>query len=132
MRLVPANEVLGIWEKAQPLIQKAIDTEAMPHLSFADVLNDLVTGNQQLWMGEDVVICTQIQVYPQCKSLVLTFCGGENMASWFAEAYAKIKAWAILMGCQEVLVVGRPGWEKCFPEFTKISIIMRVGLCQAE
>jgi hypothetical protein len=54
------------------------------------------------------------------------------METWFADAYEKIKAWATLNGCQEVLVVGRPGWERMFPEFTKITITLRLGLCQAE
>lgn len=125
---VQPYDVLGVWPKVRPYIQKAIDTEDAPHLSAEDLLNELVWGRQQLWMGEGVVICTQIQTFPQCKSCVLTFCGGENIKSWFADAYSKIKAWATLMDCNEVLVVGRPGWEACFPEFKKIAITLRLGL----
>jgi hypothetical protein len=116
----------------RPLIQKAIDTEEQPHLSAEDVLNELIYGRQTLWYGDGVAIVTQLQTFPQCKSCVLTFCGGENMASWFPEAHAKIKAWATLNDCQEVLIVGRPGWEKYFPDMKKITITMRLGLCQGQ
>lgn len=129
---VQPYEVLGVWPKVRPLIQKAVDTEEMPHLSPEDLLNELIYGRQQLWLGEKAAVVTQIQTYPQCKSCVLTFCGGDDMQSWFAEAHAKIKAWATLNGCQEVLVVGRPGWEKFFPDMKKITITLRLALDQPE
>jgi hypothetical protein len=128
MNLIQPYEVLSVWPKVRPLIQKAIDTEAGPHLSAEDVLNQLIYGKQQLWLGEHAAIVTELQTFPQCKSLVLTFCGGDNINTWFQDAYAKIESWARLMECDEVLVVGRPGWEAMFKDFKKIHVTLRLAL----
>lgn len=84
------------------------------------ILANLQKGAMQCWLvmkGEEIraVILTEIRktIIKECVIVVTT---GEDMSLWI-HLLKTLENYAILMGCQKIIGIARPGWEKVLKPF---------------
>ena len=65
-------------------------------------------------MNEDAAFVTRIVIYPHCKALQITSCGGRNLRKWLPEAEKLFEAFARYHGCSRLEIIGRKGWTRIF------------------
>lgn len=110
---IPSYYVTPVWEKAEPLVRKAIDYVDSGYRS-EDILKRLVTSEMQLWIVNEyeAAAVTMLSIYPQFKSCLVVALAGDNLDSWFDDLMSKIEDWADMMGCKYVEEYGRKGWQR--------------------
>jgi len=127
---VPPLQVIDWWEEAGPRIQKALDTIETGY-RLEDVAKKILSQHAQLWVipGKAAAV-TEIHIYPQHKTLVISFLGGDDMASWFDDMMNVLESYAKVMECRYIEEYGRPGWERIGNRigFEKVYTVMRKDL----
>jgi hypothetical protein len=83
-----------------------------------DIKNELLKGNQQLWIAYDDkiygAVVTEVMQYPQMKALTMHFTGGIELFKWKNEMLSVLRSFAKDCGCQTIESFGRTGWKKVF------------------
>ena len=72
----------------------------------ADLLRDLYRGEARMWLGERAAIVTQH--VDRCLHVWLA--GGDLRE--IVEMRVGVEAYARALGCQEITITGRRGWER--------------------
>jgi len=94
------------WAFALPLLLPAIE-RAGTHWP-ADVLDTLIEGRTQLWIGERSALVTEIVVYPRLKACNIWLAGGD--LEEVVEMQRSVAEGARARGCTRLELKGRPGW----------------------
>lgn len=123
---VPIWDVDLRWPEAAPMLAKALDTQES--LSIESVYQGVKDGKFHLWVGDDVAIITEIQQFPLERICVGVLCGGAVVERWESTMNAAVTRYARAMGCRAVVIVGRRGWSKVWPEFKIDGYVMRKSL----
>lgn len=109
---IPSAYVDQLWPVAAPLIQKVLD-EYDTGYSLDDLKARCMSQDMQLWLYRDqAAFLSEIQVFPQHKTLHVPYIGGDGLAEWFDEAFAALEAFARRMGCKYISGCGRRGWVR--------------------
>ena len=115
-----------------PFIDKAL--EKAPEYTFEDIIKDVLNNEAFIFSidnGDEVVgvAVTRYEIHPQKKYLQIHLLGGKDMTEWVSELRAKMKEFAILLGFDGVVIYGRPGWKKIFPDLRceRIILIDEIG-----
>lgn len=104
------NQIDDVKEWVAPLLDK-ITKKFDCGYSTEDILYALKAQDMQLWSwNKDVVLVTQVTVYPQYKVLFVLFVAGSNMGEWFNPAMEVLEKYAASLGCKYVTGEGRKGW----------------------
>jgi|TARA_R110000803_G_scaffold181749_2_gene244153 hypothetical protein len=115
----PNQEVDTIWHKVKDYF------EATAEYTYGRyTANDIRTGiksnsNQQLWIAHEEgkvfgFVVTEPLQYPQLKSLIMHFTGGEELNLWKEDMLKTIQGFAYSQGCDIIESLGRGGWGKIF------------------
>lgn len=133
IRQIPYWEVENVWKDAEPLITKVVAVQ--DEWDLRSVYQKLVNPHDpmpfQLWLGGEFALITQVQAFPSGKRKCLLFmCGGEDIAA-IAAAQPTVEDWARrFMGCQKLMISGRPGWLKVLDGFKATNTVMEKELCR--
>lgn len=129
--LVPKEEVTKIWPQVEPYIKAALDVFPNRY-EPPDVFIEILIGEQTLWLAfekEDtgeihILGCWTLRIldYPQTKSCLIEWVGGENIDEWFVDGMKYIEDYAKDMGCSMIEANGRIGWK---PRVEKMGWTMR-------
>jgi len=94
-------------------IQSALKKGGDTH-SFIDIVDGVISGHMQLWMGESGCAVTEILVYPNKKILHVFLAGGDqgHGIEQITDMHDDAVAWAKAQGCQGMSISGRKGWKK--------------------
>lgn len=95
-------------------LQKALDHGNNCH-SLEDVFAALKSGEMQCFWSDEAFVVTQVCQYPQKRVLVVPFAAG-RLAD-VMRLQPQVVAHAKSNGCEDLLVIGRRGWEKVLPKF---------------
>ena len=114
--LIPPDHIDAVWLKAGPLLKKATDLSG-DRYKVSDVYRQLRKGDKNLWIafeGDAVLgaVTSEVVDYPGRRMLILHFCGGEDMASWFTPMLDTLERWARDNNCNGIEVFGRDGWKR--------------------
>lgn len=101
------NPLLAELERCRPFLEPTLNSGRH---SWDDVVRMIVEGKAQLWPGKTSAMVTEVHQFSTGKTLQC-WLGGGDMAEMMAMEPG-ILAWARLVGCTEVLVEGRRGWER--------------------
>lgn len=102
------RDAVADFARCRPFLEAAIELTGTHHLS--DVVHGIADGVFHFWPGEKCAAVTQVYTYPRVKYLHIFIAGGD-----LEELLAMVplfKSWAKHLGCTELTVAGRPGWEK--------------------
>lgn len=122
---VDPERVFDFWQFARPLIKSAIDATGLS--DFADIENDVLSGNQLLWLAVSDHIEAAATTHLSRDVCTLTACGGHNRERWI-ELRKQIEAYAKAEGCKCVRLYGRKGWERVLEDYRVEYIIMEKAL----
>lgn len=94
--------------------------------SFQDVMAKVLAGDFQLWVGPDGAAVTQVVDFPQKRVLHVLYAGGEmQQIIDFQESAA---TWGRALGCSEMTLSGRMGWQRVLKDWTPQSVVMSMEL----
>lgn len=112
---VTSKEILGIWDKIAPMLQKAID-KTQHDFDIEDILKFLLSSDMQLWIwveNAQIIACcvSQIINYPRRKVCQLPYIAGSGLKR-FIESENIIMQWARKQGCSQLEGFDRGGWVR--------------------
>ena len=81
---------------------------------FKDIVDGVMSGHMQLWMGANGCAVTEIIVYPNKKVLHVFLAGGDKGygIKQITDMHDDAMAWGKQQGCDGMTVAGRKGWKK--------------------
>ncbi len=97
------------FKRCRPFLQAALDLAGGTH-TMADVVQGIADGVFHFWPGEKSAAITRVHEYPRARYLHIFLAGGD-----LDELLAMVplfKSWAKHLGCTELTLAGRPGWER--------------------
>lgn len=126
MQYVPAWEVEEVWQRASPLLALAVERQTAFNLEGLKAM--LLRGEMHLWLNESAAMVTQIQTFQLERICVIVLCGGSGLETWAEKIRGTILKYAKSFGCAAVMVYGRSGWSRVFPELRVTDTVMRYKL----
>jgi hypothetical protein len=118
----PSCELLEpLWRRQRHYLNDAIE-RARGLYTEADIHRLILLGDMQFWTGKQAAAVTEITSYPQCRVLRFVLAGGdiEDIKAW----EPKIVEWARGLGCTQVEIFGRPGWERIFKDYQRLCVVL--------
>lgn len=110
-------------------IGSALEYNAGTH-SIEDIMHSVATGEMQLWAGKDTALIGLVTVHPQ-KKIYHILLGGGNLEE-IEEMAPSVIHFAKFMGCEEITMAGRKGWERTslFKKlgFAPMQIVMKMEI----
>ena len=94
-------------------IQSALNKGGDTH-DFKDIVDGVISGHMQLWMGANGCAVTEIIVYPNKKVLHVFLAGGDQGQGikQITDMHDDAMAWGKQQGCVGMTVTGRKGWKR--------------------
>ena len=94
-------------------IESALKKGGETH-DFKDIVDGVLSGHMQLWMGTNGCAVTEIIVYPNKKVLHVFLAGGDKGygIKQITDMHDDAMAWSKQQGCDGMTVAGRKGWKK--------------------
>ena len=90
-------------------IESALQYSGGTH-SFQDIVDGVLCGHMQLWVGESGCAVTQISVYPKKKVLHVFLAAGDmDQIIDFQDSAIQF---AKMNGCDSMTIAGRSGWKR--------------------
>lgn len=125
---VHRDDVDETWPLVRHFIDEALERGGRH--TPDEVYEDLMDGKAQLWVawGSDPVeflgvMVTYIQRHPLSTILRIWLCVGKDRKRW-VHHLPVVEAWAKEQGCDAVVAVVRPGWEKVLTEYQKTHVTL--------
>ena len=78
--------------------------------SIADVVQQTLAGDAQLWVEPDAVIVTEVLQMPNARVLNFWLAAGKRAA--LLPLHRRVLTWGKSIGCDRAVMVGRSGWER--------------------
>lgn len=97
------------FRRLQDHVEAALEYSQGTHTA-EDVLEQISTGELQLWPGKDSVVITQIITFPRKKVLHIFLAGGNQKELKEMDPY--VVQWAKDQGCTALTFTGRLGWAR--------------------
>ena len=94
-------------------IESALKKGGETH-DFKDIVDGVLSGHMQLWMGANGCAVTEVIVYPNKKVLHVFLAGGDKGygIKQITDMHDDAMAWGKEQGCNGMTVAGRKGWKK--------------------
>ena len=92
-------------------IEDALEYAKGTH-TIDDIWNGIVDGTFQFWPGDKSAIITEVQIYPQKKTMHIFLAGGD--LNELLEMEKSVRAFAETIGCNSMSISGRRGWLRIF------------------
>lgn len=110
---VAAPLVPAMWPHALPLLAPtiAMGGENTPAAIYAALLE----GRMVLWRNDWAYAVTRWEDWPLGRTAYVIV-GGREPKAWIRDAVAVWKQWARDLGCTQIRMTGRPGWQRLVPE----------------
>jgi hypothetical protein len=102
-------DILGKLKYCRNWIESALAYSGGTH-EYMDIVDGVISGHMQLWMGESGCAVTEITVYPKKKVLHVFLAAGDM--DQIKDFEASAAEFAKQNGCDAMTVAGRPGWKK--------------------
>ena len=123
---VPYWDVANVWPRVSGCVQKALARQNEWRLT--DMLEQITSQRMQLWVVPwKIAVVTQVLTYPGARICMVVLCGGEGLVE-HKDAFDEIERWAGSIGCDEMRLQGRKGWQRVYPGYEPIATVMRKRL----
>ena len=99
--------------RSKDWIQSALNKGGNTH-EFKDIVDGIISGNMQLWLGANGCAVTEIVVYPNKKVLHVFLAGGDQGQGieQITDMHDDAMEFGKQQGCIGMTVTGRRGWKK--------------------
>jgi hypothetical protein len=96
-------------------------------MGYEDVLKGVRSGEYQLWAAEGSVVITTVDLFPRIKQLTVII-GAGDLREIDDELRPMIETWARSIGCDTMLIMGRPGWERALDGYRRTCVVLEKRL----
>jgi hypothetical protein len=98
-------------------------------VTAADVLDQSGAGQAQLWgyaEGGQVTFAAATRVHEMAQGKLCTIWvgAGAGTPEVFRAVHDAIESWALSIGCFALEIVGREGWQKLIPGYTREAVVL--------
>ena len=99
--------------ECQKWIESALKKGGDTH-DFKDIVDGVLSGHMQLWLGVKGCAVTEIVVYPNKKVLHVFLAGGDkgHGIKQITDMHDDAVTWGKAQGCDGMTIAGRRGWKK--------------------
>lgn len=118
--------VAGEFDRCWPWLKDAVDCYGDTH-SKADVWRKIKRKKAQLWPKPDAAIITEIEVHPKGWKELRWWLAGGDLGQLCASVPA-IEQFARDRRCKRAAIIGREGWLRVLPGYSKRAVIMTKDL----
>ena len=112
--------------KFRELIESAL-AEGYGQMGYEDVLKGVRDGAYQLWAADGSVCITTIDIFPLIKQCTVII-GAGDLREIDDELRPMIETWARSLGCDTMLIMGRPGWERALEGYRRTAVVLEKKL----
>jgi hypothetical protein len=112
--------------KFRELIERGL-AEGYGQMGYEDVLDGIRSGEYQLWAAEGSVVITTVDLFPRLKQLTVII-GAGDLREIDDELRPMIETWARSIGCDTMLIMGRPGWERALDGYRRTCVVLEKRL----
>ena len=96
-------------------------------MGYEDVLKGVRDGEYQLWAADGSVCITTIDIFPLIKQCTVII-GAGDLREIDDELRPMIETWARSLGCDTMLIMGRPGWERALEGYRRTAVVLEKRL----
>ena len=122
---VDPEKIFDFWPHARGLIKSAIDATNLS--DFADIENDVLNGDQLLWLAWSGKIEAAATTHLSRGVCTLTACAGHQRERWMS-LFEQIETYAKNEGCSTIRIFGRKGWERVLDGYKVEHVILEKAL----
>ena len=122
---VDPEKIFDFWPHARGLIKSAIDATNLS--DFADIENDVLNGDQLLWLAWSGKIEAAATTHLSRGVCTLTACAGHQRERWMS-LFEQIETYAKNEGCKTMRIFGRRGWERLLDGYHVEHVVLEKGL----
>lgn len=112
--------------KFRELIESAL-AAGYGQMGYEDVLKGVRDGEYQLWAADGSVCITTIDIFPLIKQCTVII-GAGDLREIDDELRPMIETWARSIGCDTMLIMGRPGWERALEGYRRTAVVLEKKL----
>jgi hypothetical protein len=122
------KEIDGIEHIApfRELIERAL-AEGYGQMGYHDVLEGIARGEYQFWASKDSCVVSTIDVFPRIKQLTVII-GAGDLHEINEVIRPTIEEWARHIGCDTMLIMGRPGWQRALEGYRRTAVVLEKKL----
>ncbi|MEH2501246.1 hypothetical protein V1290_000057 [Bradyrhizobium sp. AZCC 1578] len=113
-----------VWPLARDLIRAAIERTGLS--DFADIEEDVLSGDQLLWLAISDHIEAAATTHLTCGVCTITACSGHQRERWLP-LLAQIEKYAKDEGCK-MRIYGRVGWQRVLDGYHVEHVILEKDL----
>ena len=107
-------------------IERAL-AEGYGQMGYHDVLEGIARGEYQFWASKDSCVVSTIDVFPRIKQLTVII-GAGDLREIDDVIRPVIEAWARSIGCDTMLIMGRPGWQRALEGYRRTAVVLEKKL----
>jgi hypothetical protein len=108
------------------LIERAL-AENYGQLNYQDVVAGIGSGEYQFWAAENSCVITTVDIFPRLKQLTVII-GAGDLNEIDDVIRPLVEAWARSIGCNTMLIMGRPGWERALEGYRRTAVVLEKKL----
>jgi len=115
-----------ILNRYRELIDRAL-AEGYGQMTFEDVVERINSGEFQFWRSESSCVVTTIDIFPRIKQLTVII-GAGDLKEINDHIRPMIEEWARGIGCDTMLIMGRPGWQRVLEGYRRTAVVLEKKL----
>ena len=115
-----------ILNRYRELIDRAL-VEGYGQMTFEDVVERINSGEFQFWCSESSCVVTTIDIFPRIKQLTVII-GAGDLKEINDHIRPIIEEWARSIGCDTMLIMGRPGWQRALEGYRRTAVVLEKKL----
>ena len=108
------------------LIERAL-AEGYGQMGYADVLEGIARGEYQFWASKNSCAVSTIDVFPRIKQLTAII-GAGDLHEINEVIHPAMEDWARHIGCDTMLIMGRPGWQRALKGYRRTAVVLEKKL----
>jgi hypothetical protein len=126
----------AVWAIAEPWLREALAMNRQHLVTSQDLRLGIEAGDYGLFLMRnrgDMIAAAAVVSFGQRPSdggpyLALMACGGSGLEDWISDLVSNLKRVGRAAGCDEVMVLGRPGWRRVLAPYgaEEVSTILSV------
>lgn len=115
------RDAVADWKRCRHWIEDALKYSGGAY-AIEDVEQAIEAGRMQFWPGHNCAAITECVSFPRKKMLNITLAGGDMQE--LIGMIPSFSSFASFLGCSELAVAGRPGWEKVLRGWKKGFVVL--------
>ena len=122
---VDPDRIFDFWPHARGLIKAAIEATSLS--DFADIENQVLSGDQLLWLAFSDHIEAAATTHLSNGVCTIVACSGHQRERWLP-LREQIESYARKEGCHKMRAYGRAGWQRVVKDYKVAHVILEKAL----